>query len=167
MLSIVLVGPTMSGKTRLCMELGQQHSSSTVGTTRSTSSIVLTVNGAEWHIWDTPAVCAADLATGGPWIAHDVLDEADVVVVCHDGRSDSSPIPLVRACGPDRCIIARTRGAASYHDLSYFMDYLRTTTSSGRLVPISDCDWSLLSTIHRIRPCHGLTKGSQGFVELE
>ena len=168
MLSVVIVGPSMSGKTRLCMSLSNQHSSS-LGTTCSASSVCISVNDAEWHIWDTPAVLAAEITdTCQSWLAHDVLREANIVVVCHDGRPESKgPMPLVRACGIDRCIIVRTRGSSSYHDLSFFLDYLKTSTSDGMLVPIVNPGVDLLHSISRLASSQRRTKDSQGFVALE
>lgn len=168
MLSVVVVGPLMSGKTRLCMSLANQQSSF-LGQTCSASSVSLSVNNVEWHIWDTPAVHASDIADDSrSWLAHDVLQNANVVVVCHDGRPESKgPMPLVRACGVDRCIVVRTRGSSSYHDLSFFVDYLQTCTSDGMLVPIVNPGVELLFEIKRLAASQGLTADSQGFVELE
>ena len=168
MLSVVVVGPSMSGKTRLCMSLSEQHSSS-LGTTCSASSVCISVNDREWHVWDTPAVLAAEIVNSSEsWLAHDVLREANVVVVCHDGRPESKgPIPLVRACGVDRCIIVRTRGSSSYHDLPFFLDYLKTSTSDGSLVPIVNPGADLLYSVNRLALSQRQTKDLQGFVELE
>ena len=135
MVSIVVVGPPMSGKTTLCSSLVEMHGDSLPAFDVTCSSNYYTVdtNGIEWHIWDTPGVSSpADTEHG--WAGEDTLREADVVVICHDGRH-GSPMPLVRQCGVDRCVIALTRGPTSAVDISYVVEYLRTPRGNGTLVP--------------------------------
>ena len=122
----------MSGKSTTCSDLvglagGRFHE------TCSCSYLSATVGGIEWHIWDTPALNdAADIENG--WAGEDVLFEADVVLVCHDGRH-AGPMDLVDACGRDRCVIALTRGPCAAVDVSYAIRYLQSPCSNGMLVP--------------------------------
>ena len=135
MVSIVVVGPPMSGKTTLCHSLAGMHCQDTpvFNETCSCSFYTMDVNGREWHIWDTPSISSPHEVDRG-WTGEDALREATVVVVCHDGHH-GSPMPLVRECGVDRCIIALTRGLAAAVDVSYAMEYLATPCSGGVLVP--------------------------------
>ena len=81
------------------------------------------------------------------WVGENALEEADVVVVCHDGSRDRCPMSLVRACGVDRCMLALTRGAAGREDISYAIEYLQTTCAGGTLVPRAHDIESILCTI--------------------
>ena len=164
MLSIVFVGPSMSGKTDVCLSLAQQNTVCT-GITQSASYVAVQVNGSEWHFWDTPGVSLEELQGDTAWIAQDIFDEADVIVICYDGRTNYSPIAYARACGVDRCIILRTRGAQPCHDLWYFVDYLRLTTSRGQLVPLVSLDSSFFCVIRQVAS-HFPTKGLANFVAL-
>jgi energy-coupling factor transporter ATP-binding protein EcfA2 len=135
MVSVVVVGPSMSGKTTLCSALAGMHDTTIPAFDETCSCYYYTTvaNGREWHIWDTPSISAPHEIEHG-WAGEDTLREADVVVVCHDGHH-SSPMPLVRECGIDRCIIALTRGPAAAVDVSYAVEYITTTCSNGMLVP--------------------------------
>ena len=164
MLSIVLVGPSMSGKTHVCLSLAQQHCTNT-GTTQSASHISINVNGKEWHIWDTPGVTIEQLNGNTPWIAQDILNEADVIVICYDGRTSYNPVLYAKACGVERCIILRTRGAQPCHDLWFFFDYLRMTTKRGQLVPIVSMNAWFFCVIRQVAS-HFPTKGLANFVSL-
>lgn len=164
MVSIVLIGPAMSGKTHLCLTLAQQNCTC-VGKTQSASHISINVNDEEWHVWDTPSVSADEITSNSSWIGHDVLSEADVVIVCHDGRTLCNPMHYVKACGTDRCIILRTRGAQACHDLWFLSEYLQQVTSFGQLVPLISLDSTFYYTIRQVAS-HFPTKGSANFVSL-
>ena len=133
MVSVVVVGPAMSGKTHLCLTLAGVPS--TFGQTCCASYLSIEVNDSEWHIWDTPRGAPSDMLDSR-WLAKDILLEADVVLVCHDAQAGSNPMQYVRACGASRCIIVLTRGTSALNDLSYFYDYLTTSAQPGKLVPI-------------------------------
>ena len=133
MVSLAVVGPSMSGKTTLCMQLAGLDAT-TVHETCAANYLCVDVDGTEWHIWDTPSVNKVTEMSNG-WAGEGVVEEASIVVVCHDGRRDSSPMPLVHACGIDKSILALTRGPSAAADVSYTLDYLRTTRSDGSLVP--------------------------------
>ena len=136
MVSIVVVGPSMSGKTTLCSTLvGLPPSSSSHDRmqTRSCFYLLMEVDNTPWHVWDTPALSNAD-DIGRGWPGEGALSEADIVVVCHDGRH-AGPMALVRACGPDRCVIALTRSQCAAVDVSYTAEYLATLCTDGSLVP--------------------------------
>ncbi len=123
----------MSGKTTLCMMLAGLDTTA-VHETCASNYLCVDVDDVEWHIWDTPAVNNVSEMHAG-WAGEGVVEEATVVVVCHDGRRDSSPMPLIRACGVDNAILALTRGPAAAADVSYMLDYMRTTRTDGSLVP--------------------------------
>lgn len=135
MVSIAVVGPSMSGKTTVCSMLAGMSTGDPPGfnVTCSCSYLTVVARGIEWHIWDTPSLDSAEDIECG-WAGEDVLNEADIVVVCHDGRH-ASPMHLVDACGRDRCIIALTRGPAAAIDVAYALDYIRSPCSNGTLVP--------------------------------
>ena len=96
-----------------------------------------------------------------------MLSEADVVLVCHDGRVESNPMDFVSVCGADRCIIVLTRGLSSRADVSYMLSWLKTTTSAGFLVPIVPSGGNqLFYEISKLLP-YCTTAGSRGFVALE
>ena len=164
MTSIVFIGPAMSGKTHMCLALAEQ-SCACIGKTQSTSHVSVSVNNAEWHFWDTPSASAHDITHDESWIGHDVLNEADVVIVCYDGRSSCNPMEYVQACGIDRCIILRTRGAQPCHDLWFLPMYLQHVTSHGQLVPLISLDSTFYCTIRQVSS-HFQTKGSANFVAL-
>lgn len=132
MVSIVVVGPPMSGKTSLCLYLAGKPAP--VGETCCASYLSIAVNNREWHVWDTPRASASDIQ-GPHWVAKDILKEADIVLVCHDAQPGSNPMNYVRSCGPHRCIIVLTRNHAE-RDMSYYLDYLQTEAGPGRLVPV-------------------------------
>jgi len=150
MVSIVVVGPSMSGKTTVCSMLAGMYMEDPHGFNVTCSCSYLTVvsSGTEWHVWDTPGLeSPADIERG--WAGEDVLAEADVVVVCHDGRH-TSPMHLVDACGRDRCVIALTRGPAAAVDIAYALDYLRSPCSNGSLVPRASGSAQLLMCIKQL-----------------
>ena len=155
MACIVVVGPATSGKTTTCFELSGV--TGPLAVTYCAHYIATEVNGVEWHIWDTPSISDTD------WAAEAVLTEADVVVVCYDGRAGEGPLPIVRRCGANRCVIALTRGAVSY--VSCAVQYLRETRHDGTLVPVALLGVELIdaisSVIRRARP-----EDSRGFYEL-
>ena len=150
MVSVVVVGFPMSGKTTLVSALANLTTPrSGFRETCSCNFVGLKVNSTEWHVWDTPRVsCSDDISRA--WIGYAALEEADVVVVCHDGNRNMCPMSLVRACGTDRCVIALTRGAAGREDMSYAIDYLRATCSSGALVPRTHNITQLMSAITHV-----------------
>ena len=134
MVSVVVIGPSMSGKTTLCSRLvGFGDDEMALQQTRSCSYMTMEVDNRTFHIWDTPALTTEDEITQG-WPGEGALEEADVVIVCHDGRH-VGPMALVQACGPSRCIVALTRTAYAAMDVSYCLEYLRTTCDDGSLVP--------------------------------
>jgi len=136
MVSVVVVGPAMSGKTTLCSLLSFMHDSTSTPAFEETcgcSFYTIALNGRECHIWDTPSLSSPDDIDHN-WAGEDALREADVVIVCHDGHH-ANPMALVRACGADRCIIALTRGEAGCMDVSYAIEYITTRCSNGMLVP--------------------------------
>ena len=123
MVSVVVVGPSMSGKTTLCRQLLGMDCMQPHHATLSCYYLTASVNGCEWHVWDTPALeTAADIDKG--WPGEEVLAEADVVLVCHDGRY-VDPMALVEACGTSRCIVVLTKSERSGLDMSYFLHYLQ------------------------------------------
>lgn len=135
MVSVVVVGAEMSGKTTLCHRLlgfkePRQHLK-----TQSCYYLSAFVNNQEWHVWDTPALASrSDIEAG--WSGESVLREANVVVVCHDGRYNYNPMELVEACGKNRAVIALTNGQNAAFDLSYMLPYLQTSCCySTMLVP--------------------------------
>lgn len=132
MVSVVVVGPAISGKTHLCVMMAGMLPvpASVYNNTVSTNYLKMDVNGTPWHIWDTPRYEVSG------WAAEDVAAEASVVVVCHDGRRHMNPCDLVRQFGVDRCVIALTRTELAGANISWSMDYYRTVTSSGTLVPV-------------------------------
>jgi hypothetical protein len=132
MVSVVVVGPAISGKTHLCVMLAGLPTVpvSVYNETCSTNYLKTDVNGVPWHIWDTPRYEVSG------WVAEEVAAEASVVVVCHDGRRLVNPCELVRQFGVDRCVIALTRTELAGANLSWCSDYYRTVTSSGTLVPV-------------------------------
>jgi len=152
MVSVVVVGFPMSGKTTLVAEIvgigvprvGFQE-------TCSCNYVSIHINGVEWHVWDTPRITSVDDITSG-WVGENALEEADAVVVCHDGSRDRCPMSLVRACGVDRSVLALTRGAAGREDLSYAIEYLKVTRMDGTLVPRADGITSLLSAVSCLLP---------------
>ncbi len=135
MVSVAVVGPPMSGKTTLCCRLANCEivPNPAFQETFSCSYLTVCVGGDEWHIWDTPGLSTPDAILEG-WAGHACLNEADVVLVCHDGRH-SNPMELVEACGADRCVIVLTKGPGSIFDISYIGSYLTTTTRFGFPVP--------------------------------
>lgn len=150
MVSVVVVGYPMSGKTTLVASLANLSTpKSGYRETCSCNFVGMEVNGVEWHVWDTPRVRGAD-DISPTWIGHAALEEADAIVVCHDGKQEHCPMSLVRACGVDRCVVALTRGASGKEDMSYAMQYLRTTCSSGALVPRAYSTSGLLSSLTRM-----------------
>ena len=146
MVSVVVVGPAISGKTHLCVMMAGIATvpASVYNDTVSTNYLKMDVNGVPWHIWDTPRYEVSG------WVAEDVAAEASVVVVCHDGRRLVNPCELVRQFGVDRCVIALTRTALAGANLSWSMDYYRTVTSSGTLVPVVAAYHSPLELIGHI-----------------
>lgn len=135
MVSVAVVGPPMSGKTTMCCRLANcaVDSYPAFQVTCSCSYLTVCVGGDEWHIWDTPGLVTPAAILQG-WAGHACLDEADVVLVCHDGRH-ANPMELVEACGADRCVIALTKGSGAIFDISYIGSYLTTTTRLGFSVP--------------------------------
>ena len=135
MVSVAVVGPPMSGKTTLCCRLANcnVYPQQAFQATCSCSYLTVCVGGDEWHIWDTPGLVTPDAILQG-WAGHACLNEADVVLVCHDGRH-ANPMELVKACGADRCVIVLTKGPGAIFDISYIGSYLTTTTRSGFPVP--------------------------------
>ena len=132
MVSIAVVGPSMSGKTHLCVMLAGLPSveASVYNATRGIGYLKSDVDDTPWHIWDTPCYERSG------WPGGQVVMEADVVVVCHDGRRVADPCALVRDMGVDKCVLALTRTPLAGADLSYTLDYFRLTTSRGTLVPV-------------------------------
>lgn len=138
----------MSGKSTLCYELLNMRRPS-LSTTSCCYYLAAAVNNVEWHVWDTPAVeCPDDIYNG--WPGEHVLQEADVVLVCHDGRY-TNPMQLVQACGTDRCILVLTKTESSSLDVSYYVSYMQTAASGGfRLVPRVRTRGALLAAIVQI-----------------
>lgn len=132
MVSVVIVGPPMSGKTHLSMMLSglEVLPRSAYNETCSTDCLKVDVNDSPWHIWDTPRF------EGSDWPADAVAREADVIVVCHDGTRDSNPCNLIEHFGADRCIVALTRHGLAGSNLSWAVRYLSTLTTAATLVPI-------------------------------
>lgn len=150
MVSVVVVGYPMSGKTTLVSSLANLCSPlSGFRETCSCNFVGMNINNVEWHVWDTPRVMHASNISP-EWIGHAALQEADVVVICHDGNRNNCPMALVQACGTDRCIIWLARGACGRNDMSYSMEYLRTTCSSGALVPRAYLISGLISAIEHL-----------------
>ena len=147
MVSVVVVGPPMSGKTTLCSALAHMRDDTMPAFDETCSSYCYTIvaNGREWHIWDTPSVLSPHDIDHN-WAGEDTMREADVVVVCHDGHH-GNPMPLVRECGVDRCIIALTRGPAAAADISYAVEYIMTSRSNGMLVPRASSHAELVACI--------------------
>ena len=144
----------MSGKTHLCVMLAGLPTvvPSVYNETCSTNYLKTDVNTVPWHIWDTPRYEVSG------WVAEDVAAAANVVVICHDGRRLVNPCELVRQFGIDRCVIALTRTALAGANLSWCVDYYRTVTSHGALVPIIPAYHSpmaLISHISRRHRCDG------------
>lgn len=152
MVSIVVVGPPMSGKTSLCLNLAGMATPvgnlTPAGETCCTSYLCIQVNNREWHVWDTPRASSSDIQ-GPHWVASDILKEADVVLVCHDAQPGSNPMNYVRSCGPHRCIIVLTRKHAE-RDISFYLEYLQTEAYAGQLVPIVHANTQTLSIIRTI-----------------
>ena len=132
MVSVVVTGHEMSGKTCLALSLAgfSQRDNSIYHETCTTQYLKADVDGRPWHIWDTPAFNKHD------WPAFDVLDEASAIVVCHDGRSEHDPFDLIRSFDVNKCIIAHTKHANAGCNLSWMHQYFNTVTSEGLLVPI-------------------------------
>ena len=132
MVSIAVVGPPMSGKTHLCVMLAglPTTSRSVYNETCGVHYLKSDIDSVPWHIWDTPSY------TSTGWPGAHTASEAQVVVVCHDGRRLENPCEIVRKLGVDKCIIALTCTPLASTDLSYAMDYLSTTTRYGGLVPV-------------------------------
>ena len=122
----------MSGKTHLCVMLAGLPSvqASVYNATRGIGYLKSDVDDTPWHIWDTPYY----ERTG--WTGAQVVMDADVVVVCHDGRRAANPCTLIRYMGVDKCVLALTRTPLAGADLSYMLDYFCLTTSRGTLVPV-------------------------------
>ena len=134
MVSIVVVGPLMSGKTSLCRRLvGLGNDRAILRETRSCSYATMKINNTVCHVWDTPALNSAE-EIDQSWPGEDTLAEANIVIVCHDGRHNG-PMAIVRACGPSRCIIALTRSVHARTDVAYCLEYLSTVCDDGSLVP--------------------------------
>lgn len=132
MASVVIIGHAMSGKSHLaCMIAGfptvppPAHKE-----TCGTSYIKADINGKEWHIWDTPRY----QVTG--WTAYEVVDEADIIIVCHDGLRASNPFDIIDNVDADKCVIVYTRHDTAGFNLSWRPRYFSTLTSRGQLVPI-------------------------------
>lgn len=133
MVSIAVVGPSMSGKTHLCLMLAGLNSTpaSVHRETCGTNFLKVEVDNTPWHIWDTPAFEESG------WAATDVANEANVIVICHDGRYDCDPCRYVRHFGTDRCIIALTRSQFAGMNLSWSIDYFRIAgTPTLQVVPV-------------------------------
>lgn len=134
MVSVVVVGYRMSGKTTLVASMANIPApESGFRETCGCNYVGVNINGQEWHVWDTPYIASVDSMSSG-WMGEEPLKEADVVVVCHAGHRDKSVMELVRACGVDRTVIAMTRGRCGREDYSYAIEYLCTTRSNGTLV---------------------------------
>jgi len=155
MACVVVVGPATSGKTTTCFDLSGV--TGPLAVTYCAHYLATEVNGVEWHIWDTPPITDTD------WAGESVLVEADVVVVCYDGRAGEGPLPIVRRCGVDRCVIALTRGAVSY--VSCAVQYLTETRYDGTLVPVAQAGVELVAAVSSIIRC-AKTEDSRGFYEL-
>lgn len=132
MVSVAVVGPPMSGKTHLCVMLSglPTASRSVYNETCGVHYLKTDVDSVPWHIWDTPSY--VDIG----WAGAHTAGEAQVVVVCHDGRRGENPCELAKKLNVDKCIIALTCTPLAGADLSYTLDHLRTTTRYGSLVPI-------------------------------
>ena len=92
------------------------------------------------------------------WAGEHVLAEADVVLVCHDGRQ-ANPMHIVAACGPSRCILVLTNSVESGLDLSYVPEYWSPSYMDGlALVPRVCTRVELLWEISRIanQSCFGI-----------
>jgi GTPase SAR1 family protein len=155
MVSIAVIGPPTSGKSSTC--LAMSGVTGPLAETCGVNYICTDVNGDEWHVWDTPPY------TSTGWAGECIANEADVIVVCYDGRSGEGPLPLVKKYGVDRCVIALTRGARSY--VSHAIEHLRTTRHDGSLVPISMPGVELVAAIDTV--IRRIPVGSQVFYALE
>jgi hypothetical protein len=149
MVSIVVVGPAMSGKTQLCAMLADLPGAmeSRHDETCGVDYLKLDVNCVPWHVWDTPR-----LDSDGGWAGEAAAREASIVVVCHDGRRSFDLMRVVREFGVDRCIIALTRTPLAGASLNWAVSYLRTTDSRGSLipvVPVFECALQLVAAISR------------------
>ena len=148
MVSIVVVGKSMSGKTHLCMMLSGLASAppSIYADTRGTNFLKLDVNDRPWHVWDTPAYEESG------WSAESIANEADIIVICHDGTRGDNPCYFLDVFGPSRCIIALVRTPFAGANLSWASDYFRRLTWNGSLVPVVhafDTADDLIVAIHR------------------
>jgi len=156
MVSVAVVGPSMSGKTHLSYMLSglPYISRSVYNETLAASCLKTDVNGVPWHIWDTPAY------TTEAWAAAAVVHEAMVVVVCWDGRRDMDPSDYTSAFGTDRCVIALTRSLYAGANLSCARTYFSTTTTAGALVPIVK---AVTSTVQLVRAVdHTIARSESG-----
>lgn len=149
MVSVAVVGPPMSGKTHLCVMLAGLRTAvrSLYNETCGVHFLKSDVDSVPWHIWDTPSY--TDTGWAGLHTAH----EAQVIIVCHDGRRGENPCTVVHKLGVDKCIIALTRTPQASADLTYVLDYLRMATSCGSVVPIVpafDVHGRLISTIQSV-----------------
>ena len=151
MVSLVVVGPPMSGKTHLCVRLAGLPSAQqgVYNDTRSIDYLKTDIDGRPWHIWDTPAYEQSG------WAGTEIIDTADVIVVCHDGRRRSNPCDIIADMDANKCIIALTRTPVAGANLSYMVQYFRTTTSYGTLLPVVNTYHSpaaLVSVIKSLAP---------------
>lgn len=135
MVSVAVLGPSMSGKTHLCVMLaGIEHDLKSVySETCGVNYLKVDINDKPWHIWDTPAF----ERTG--WAAEEVAFECDILIICHDGRHESNPCDLVDKFGADRCIIALTRSPFAGCNLFWVFNYFRLA---------SNLDLSLVPVVH-------------------
>lgn len=146
MVSVTVVGPSMSGKTHVCVMLSGLScvSSALYNETLGVNMLKTDVNGIPWHIWDTPAYSCEG------WAGRSAVDDSDVVVVCHDGSRNCNPCDIVKACDPNKCVIALTRSPYAGANLSYVKDYFCTTTSEGSLVPVVAAFTTPTELVHTI-----------------
>ena len=129
MVNVAVVGPRASGKTLLCYQIANVDCVARYCVTCTTQYLACTIHNVEYRIWDTPPprTCQHELARG-------VIHDSDIIVVCHDGRKDVSPVDIVRELGADRCMIALTsRGA---FDVPTAKETFDLVDSKRRLVPV-------------------------------
>lgn len=152
MVSVVIVGPSISGKTTLCHQLAGYTPPTNHTVTLSCYYLTAMVNNLEWHVWDTPALPETGDTDAG-WPGEDVLQEANIVLVCHDGRY-ANPMNIVDKCGRDRCIIVFTKENGAELDLSYFLTYLQGTACFGlQLVPREKHIYNIIARIISMLSC--------------
>ena len=132
MASIAITGHAMSGKSYLAVVLAGFPivPAPALKETCSTSYIKADMNGTPLHIWDTPRYQTTD------WAAHEIVSDADIILVCHDGIRSNDPYDIIENLDVDKCVIVHTRDPTAGFNLSLRHRYFCTLTTKGQLVPI-------------------------------